>query len=616
LLAKSTAEFFAKLYILRFEMTEASTGHSFYIPVMGTGFTIDTPLKVAKYGISSVISLVDDVLIEQMREFHSKQEGKPFEPIGKWDEDARARRITLYLNFMNELIQQQVETLKAAPFSGDSEIDRYFKLLPEGTEQSLYLTMLAETDPRLKKEQQERLRSMIVTGTIDVNIMTKLDAKNFRGRTELAEEFRDAQAALRGFALSDVRASIIFSAGMNQRLYTYISQFDDFFPDETGERKKQVVLKVSDYRSAEIQGKFMAKRGVWVSEYRFESGLNCGGHAFASTGYLMGPILEEFVKLRESLIEKLFVICNKALTASGRDVMKEHPPVRFTAQGGIGTAEENELILKQYQMDATGWGTPFLLVPEATSLDDGHIAGLIAAEEKDVFLSESSPLGIPFWNLRRSASEEARRKRIAEGKPGSLCPKGFLVSNTDFSEKPICLASQAYQRAKLKKLGEADWVSEDRSRESAQVLVKSCICHELAGGALLKNKIDSEITPAVCCGPNIVNFSRIATLEEMIGHIYGRCNLITRTDRPHAFARELKLYIDYLRKELDEFSQGLSNRKQKYFDEYRKNLRDGIEYYRQMPEFSVEADWIGFLEELRVLAAEVDSLAAEPVAAV
>ncbi len=34
---------------------------------MGTGFTIDTPIKVAKYGISSVISLVDDVLIEQMR---------------------------------------------------------------------------------------------------------------------------------------------------------------------------------------------------------------------------------------------------------------------------------------------------------------------------------------------------------------------------------------------------------------------------------------------------------------------------------------------------------------------------------------------------------------------
>jgi hypothetical protein len=99
------------------------------------------------------------------------------------------------------------------------------------------------------------------------------------------------------------------------------------------------------------------------------------------------------------------------------------------------------------------------------------------------------------------------------------------------------------------------------------VLVKSCICHELAGGALLKHKIDPDITPAVCCGPNIVNFSRIATLEEMVGHIYGRSNLLTSADRPHVFARELKLYIDFLRDELDDFLWGLSSRKQEYFDE-------------------------------------------------
>ena len=42
-------------------------GHTFHIPVMGIGFSIDTPVKVAQYGISSVISLVDDNLIEEMR---------------------------------------------------------------------------------------------------------------------------------------------------------------------------------------------------------------------------------------------------------------------------------------------------------------------------------------------------------------------------------------------------------------------------------------------------------------------------------------------------------------------------------------------------------------------
>ena len=43
--------------------------HSFHIPVMGIGFTIDTPLKVAPFCIDSVISIVDDIIIEQMREY-------------------------------------------------------------------------------------------------------------------------------------------------------------------------------------------------------------------------------------------------------------------------------------------------------------------------------------------------------------------------------------------------------------------------------------------------------------------------------------------------------------------------------------------------------------------
>jgi hypothetical protein len=44
-----------------------SPHHTFHIAVMGIGFTLDTPLRVSQYGISSVISLVDDLLIEQVR---------------------------------------------------------------------------------------------------------------------------------------------------------------------------------------------------------------------------------------------------------------------------------------------------------------------------------------------------------------------------------------------------------------------------------------------------------------------------------------------------------------------------------------------------------------------
>jgi hypothetical protein len=83
-----------------------------------------------------------------------------------------------------------------------------------------------------------------------------------------------------------------------------MENFDDFYPNENGEIKKKIILKVSDYSSALIQGKFLAKKGIWISEYRIESGLNCGGHAFATDGYLMGPILEEFKTNRQSLIEQ------------------------------------------------------------------------------------------------------------------------------------------------------------------------------------------------------------------------------------------------------------------------------------------------------------------------
>ena len=72
-------------------MTNAATRspHSFHVPVMGTGFMIDAPLRIAKYGISSVLSLVDDVLIEQMRRFHCQREGEPYEEIASREEDSR-----------------------------------------------------------------------------------------------------------------------------------------------------------------------------------------------------------------------------------------------------------------------------------------------------------------------------------------------------------------------------------------------------------------------------------------------------------------------------------------------------------------------------------------------
>ena len=79
---------------------------------MGIGFTIDTPVKVAHYGISSVISLVDDILIEKMRKFYCKKLDIPFKEISNKVEDFRAKRITEYLNLMDKIVKEKFFELK------------------------------------------------------------------------------------------------------------------------------------------------------------------------------------------------------------------------------------------------------------------------------------------------------------------------------------------------------------------------------------------------------------------------------------------------------------------------------------------------------------------------
>ncbi|MCK5352769.1 hypothetical protein KAJ77_09310, partial [bacterium] len=435
------------------DIRNQSSAHTFFIPVMGIGFTIDTPLKIARFGVSSVISLVDDTFIEQMRKYHSDLTGEPYEEIGRKEEDYRAKRITAYLNLVDRLVKKQVEELQASPFEPGSEITRYYELLPESELKAKYRQMTESDDPAEKERLQKDLRLAAVPGNIDVNIMTKVDRMNYRKGKVLAPEYSDTRSALRGYANSTVRSSIVLSAGLNPQLYTYIAHFEDFFPDALGQLKKQVVLKVSDYRSAEVQARFLAKRGLWVSEYRIESGLNCGGHAFAAKGHLMGPILEEFREKKDELVRQTHELYLKSLPDNYHAYVTEPHNVRLTVAGGIGTADEHQFLLKYYDVDKAGWGTPFLLVPEVTNVDDEHLQKLADATDDDVYLSPSSPLKVPFWNLRTSASEETRRRFILEGKPGSVCPKGHgKIFDTEFTQIPECIGARNYQMKKVESL--------------------------------------------------------------------------------------------------------------------------------------------------------------------
>ncbi len=576
--------------------------HSFQIPVMGTGFSIDAPLKVAKYGISSVISLVDDNLIEQMRQFHSEKNNLPYSPIRRGSEDWRAKRITSYLNLLDDLVKKEVLELLESPFEEGSEITSYFELLPENHLKQEYLKMKGLPEGEERSLLQKHLRSQVVTGSIDVNIMTKLDTVPVYKGKELDTKYSSAISALRGYAKSKLNSAMIFSAGINPRLFDAISQYKDFLPNVLGKLKKRIVIKVSDFRSAIIQGRALARKGLWVSEYRIESGLNCGGHAFASKGILLGPILEEFRKGKQKLIETI----GGAFLKSGGDSRVVENGFKVTAQGGIGTAEEDKFLREYYDLDGTGWGTPFLLVPEVININEEHLNKLVEAQKSDVFLSQASPLGVLFWNIKNSASELLRKSRIAKGNPGAPCVNKFAALNTEFSETPECLASKSYQKKKLAALMKEKLPLKVFEKLKQNILAKSCICHDLAGAATKTLGIDKKAQIALTPGPNIINFSKISSLKEMVDHIYGRINLITSEKRVHMFLRELELYIEHFRAKFEDISLGIVvNEGKKQLIEFGSNLLDGISYYQELTERFFEEKKDSFILSLESLKLEV-----------
>ncbi len=573
-----------------------STHHSIHIPVMGTGFTIDSPVRIARFGLSSVVSLVDDILIERMRKYYCKVYGLDYAVIPQSDPDARARRITAYFNLLHDIVAQQMEDLKAMPFEAGNDKSKYFELLPNASPlRRKYLTFQAMSDGAKKSELARELTEAMLPGCIDANIMTKLDRGEYDAEgNPRAPEFSHAKAALRGFAQSKVAGNIVMSAGINPTLYGYLESFPDFYRQGDAAPKKGVILKVSDYRSSLVQGRFLAKKGIEVREFRIESGLNCGGHAFASDGYLMGPILQEFLDNRSrfpEMFEPMIINYYKKqgreypASAMGRDIL-------ITAQGGLGNHGEMLRFTEYYGIDATGWASPFLLVPEVTALDQATRMQLAAAKEEDLYLSDASPLGVPFNNLRRSTSEQWSHRQIEAGKPGSACPKGYLESNTEFTATPICTASKNYMKRKLDSLGYAEAPREVEEDSSVHpIYVKQCICDQLANGALIQTGQVATTQPvAVCPGPNIAYFDRLYTLREMVDHIYGRGTSLVPADRPHVFAKDLQLSMDYFAKLAGQCSAN-DAKALNLLIEFKKNLSAGIAYYRnlvQQPAFPGE----------------------------
>ncbi|NCA76405.1 MAG: hypothetical protein EOM90_08720 [Alphaproteobacteria bacterium] len=557
--------------------------HSFHIPVLGIGYSIDTPVKVAHLGISSVISLLDDMLMEKLRAFYSKKFDLPFQAISKKIDDFRAKRITAYLNMVNKIAHDKFEELKTTCDQKSSEFSKYIDLLQDSS-------ALKQKFEQFKKDWdnldlKDWIHENLSMGSIDVNIMTKVDKENYKDHVKLPAKYNDGHAALRGFVNSDLNSSVVLSAGMSPRLYNYLETFDDFYPDTNFTLKKKITLKVSDHRSALIQGKYLAKRGLWVSEYRIESGLNCGGHAFPTNGFLLGPVLEEINRNREDLIYQTFELLKIALKAKNRPCPENALEIKITAQGGVGTSEEHQFLADQYQIDSVGWGTPFLLVPEVVNVDEQTLDLLCKAREEYLFISDISPLGVPFNNLKGNTKDKEKETYIHQNTPGNPCHKKYAALNNEFGEPTLCTASRKYQKLKIEELKASGLPEDEFQAEYRKVVNKSCICVGLGTSALLVNELDTSVEKkgvSICPGPNMAYFSEVMTLKEMVDHIYGKINIISRNDRPNMFIKELTIYIDYLKKKMNETPLPWTEKQQEYFADFRDNLCNGIQYYKEL----------------------------------
>ena len=560
--------------------------HNFHIPVMGLSYTIDSPIRVAQYGISSVISIIDDEIIEKIKYLYNKKFNLNYPDISDKTEDYRAKRITDYLDMVDDIVNEKFEVFKQELAKNKETLKNFIAMLPNTSDLKKGLQGFLNQKDHLGLSIKNFIEANLRPGSIDVNIMTKVDKDNFKKNEQLPVMYNDAHASLRGFAMSKLSSFMVLSAGMNPRLYSYIEEFDDFFPDQNGALKKKITLKVSDFRSAMIQGNFLAKKGLWVSEYRIESGLNCGGHAFATEGLLLGSIMEEFKQKKNELIQSAHALMITALEQKGKYNLAQPLEMKITVQGGVGTAEEHDFLLKNYDVDSVGWGSPFLLVPEATSVDITTRELLIKSKQEDFYLSNISPLGVPFNTVRGTSNEVLKDKKETLNKYGSSCPKKLLALSKEYSPKGICTASKKYQDIKLHELQmEKETMTIDQfNKRKAEITDKACLCVGLVNSAYLEQNIEirgEKQGVVICPGPNLAYFDKEVSLLEMVKHIYGNTNILPDNQRPNMFINELKMYVDHLKKEISDTPISVTYSQTKKWNSFKKNVLEGIAYYRE-----------------------------------
>jgi hypothetical protein len=153
---------------------------------------------------------------------------------------------------------------------------------------------------------------------------------------------------------------------------------------------------------------------------------------------------------------------------------------------------------------------------------------------------------------------------------------------------------------KIAQLKEQHLPQEDFETQYDEITEKACLCTGLGASALLNNHIEAAHhikTVAICPGPNLAFFSGVFSLQQMVDHIYGRNNILNSLERPNLFVNELKLYVDYLKKEITTNINSLNNNKIRYFKTFQSNLLEGVNYYRKL-KASISSDAARYLSDM------------------
>jgi hypothetical protein len=116
--------------------------------------------------------------------------------------------------------------------------------------------------------------------------------------------------------------------------------------------------------------------------------------------------------------------------------------------------------------------------------------------------------------------------------------------------------------------------------EQVKVVTKTCLCDHLGNGALINLGIKKEekAPQAVCPGQNISWFNREYSLMEMMAHFYNKQKSLVSKDRPHMFAKEIQMYVDYFDRLIK--NSDFNERTKKTFNEFYENMKSGMEYCR------------------------------------